>query len=125
MSLPHADGNGQSNNSTTTKSVLDHAIEYLRAGFSLIPIRRDGSKAPAGNLLPRKIIDPDTGKCKSTWDPFKERLPTEDELRSWFDRQDPLGIALICGAVSRHLELIDFDHGAETTFRAWCEMVEA
>jgi hypothetical protein len=110
------------------------ALAYLRAGLSIIPIARDGTKQPDGWLLPREL-DEDTGKFKATWNPFKDhakngkrvpgRLPTEQEVREWFGRPNPPGIAVIGGAVSGGLECLDFDTRAEDIFPAWGELVEA
>jgi putative DNA primase/helicase len=106
------------------KPPLEAAFAYLRARLSCIPIATDGSKVPDGRLLPRKWDEQEQRK-KATWDPFKERLPTEEELRRWFDRPDPPGVAVVCGAVSGNLECLDFDEEAESIFPEWCELVEA
>jgi hypothetical protein len=103
---------------------LDAALAYLRAGLSLIPIKRDGSKAPEGQLLPKEM-DPDTGRGAASWNPFKERLPTEAEARRWFGGPRPPGIAVLGGKVSGGLELSDFDREAETIFPQWRELVES
>lgn len=88
--------------------VLRAARAYLRAGISVIPIRSDGSKAPA---VP-------------SWKQFQDRLPTEDELGSWFGNGQVYGVATIGGRVSGGLELIDFDEDAERVFAEWCDLVE-
>lgn len=80
-------------------SMLELARGYRDAGISVIPIRVDGSKAPA----------------VATWKPFQSRLATDAELQAWFQR--PAGIALVCGRVSGGLEVIDFDDGS--VFPAW------
>jgi hypothetical protein len=87
-------------------SVYSQAVAYLAAGLSIIPVKRDGSKAAA-----------------VVWKEFQTRLPTAAELAGWFDRPDPPGIAAICGAVSGALELLDFDAGE--LFDIWRELVEA
>jgi hypothetical protein len=118
-----AKGAGQAAKSSTW-SPLEAALSYVRAGLSVIPIRRDGSKAPDGRLLPR-LPKGENGKPVSSWDPFKERLPTEDELRQWFDRLTPPGVAVMCGKVSGNGECIDFDREAASIFPTWRELVEA
>jgi putative DNA primase/helicase len=85
--------------------LLGLAVHYVQAGFSVIPIRGDGSKAPA---LP--------------WSAYQERAPTEAELRDWFDphtgRFRQGGLALVCGTVSGGFEVLDFDVAeAFTEFR--------
>ena len=74
---------------------LDYALAYLKAGYSVIPIKADGSKAPD---LP-------------TWAEYQKRLATMEELRRWF--ADPnRGIGIVCGQISGNLEVIDFDDDA-------------
>lgn len=105
-------------------SVLNIALAYVRAGLSVLPVALDGSKAPDGRLLPR-VLTANGDRLRATWDPFKERLATEAELRQWFGRQEPPGIGIIGGEVSGRMECIDFDRQAEAIFPAWSEMVEA
>ncbi|UCG53581.1 MAG: bifunctional DNA primase/polymerase [Candidatus Latescibacterota bacterium] len=82
--------------------MLEEALRLVRAGISVIPIRTDGSKGPA----------------MESWAPYVQRLPTEEELREWFnpDRRE-LGIAHICGMVSGGTFVIDFED--KDTFRLW------
>jgi putative DNA primase/helicase len=110
-------------NGCKVRSPLNAALAYVRAGLSVIPIKRDGSKAPDGLLLPRELRD--DGRCHATWDPFKVRIATEAEIEHWFEGTSPPGLAVIGGAVSGNLECIDFDSDAETIFPAWVAMVEA
>src|SRR5262245_7285815 len=44
-------------NGRKVSSSLDAAQSYVRAGLSVIPIRRDGSKAPDCQLLPKESRD--------------------------------------------------------------------
>ncbi len=111
--------NGQGEKSC---GVLEAAYAYLRAGLSFIPIAGDGSKRPDGRLLPK--IANENGTQRTTWKPFQERTPTEEETRRWFAGSNPPGVAVIGGAVSGNLECIDFDREAQTIFPAWCELVE-
>lgn len=72
---------------------LNAALSYLTREISAIPVpppddRHDG-KVPA-----------------LAWKPYQDRLPTEDEIREWFAREQ--NIALVCGAVS-DLVCIDAD----------------
>lgn len=91
------------------QSTLATACDYLAAGLSVLPIRRDGSKAPA----------------LRAWNWLEAELPTPDHVTEWFDVASPPGIAIICGAVSGNLELIDFDRRADELFPAWRDLVEA
>jgi hypothetical protein len=45
-------------------------------------------------------------------------------VRKWFDRPDPRGLATISGRISGNLELLDFDHDADTIYPQWCALVE-
>jgi putative DNA primase/helicase len=73
-------------------SVLQAAIAWHNAGVSVIPIRKDGSKAPA----------------LKSWKEYQTRLPTFDELIAWF-AHDQHALAAVCGAVSGNLELIELE----------------
>lgn len=74
------------------ESLLDIAIAYVAAGLSVIPVRADGSKAPA----------------LKSWGELQGRRPTPDELQKWFSG-DPVGIAVVAGAVSGGLAVFDFE----------------
>src|SRR5262245_60405644 len=102
---------------------LAFAQGYVRASISCIPVARDGSKAPAWQLLP-EVWDELQGKYRRVWTVFQRRLPTEAEIREWFDRPDPPGIAVVCGSISGNMELLDFDNKAEEIFSSWCDIVE-
>lgn len=74
--------------------LLRIARQYLAAGFSLIPVLADGSKAPA----------------VTTWNAYRTRRPTEAELVQWFDTTgEVVGVAIVCGHISGELEVLDFD----------------
>ena len=84
-------------------SVVDTAADYLRAGLCVLPaILAEKRPALAG------------------WKQYQRRLPTERQVRTWFAEDAPL--CLLAGAVSGHLEMIDFDHGGEL-FDGWREQV--
>src|SRR4051794_14629043 len=93
-------------NGDGAESPLIAALNYLRAGLSVIPIKRDGSKAPR---LP-------------SWDAFKERRPTRAEVRDWFDCERPPGIGIVGGEVSAGLLVLDFEF--RDFFEEWRELVE-
>jgi putative DNA primase/helicase len=82
------------------------ALGCLGGGISIIPVRADGSKAPA---LP-------------SWDLYKNRLPTEAEITSWFSRGG-VGLAVVCGHVSGNLGVLDVEF--LDVFRDFSELVEA
>lgn len=75
------------------RSNLEIALYYVeRCGFSVVPIRPDGSKSP--------IV---------SWTEYQNRQPTDTELRAWFTHNRPIGLAVVAGAASRNLVVIDFD----------------
>ena len=84
------------------KSTFSQAQEYLTSGLSLFPIRSDGTKQPAVK-----------------WKPFQTQLPTERDLFYWYEmrQSEKLGIAIVCGAISQNLEVVDFDNAK--IFEEW------
>ena len=89
---------------TALTTAASTAAEYLAAGLSVIPIKTDGSKAPA----------------VSSWKSYQSRLPTENEVTGWF--QHHVGIAIVYGRVSANAELIDIDKAE--LFQAYREQCE-
>ena len=71
--------------------VIEAALAYVRAGFSVIPIKADGSKRPP----------------PLSWKPWQSRRPSPYEISQIF--RGHLGIAVLGGKVSGGLELLDFD----------------
>lgn len=83
-------------------------LSYLNHGLSIIPIIR-GSKKPA-----------------IAWKVYQERLPTKEELRSWFKSKQSFDVAVIAGKVSGNLEIIDIDNhlgDADNIFWEWKEIL--
>lgn len=79
---------------------------YRDAGISVIPLRLDGSKAPA---LP-------AGQPQV----YSSRLATDAELLEWFGTVER-GIGIKAGAVSGGLEILDFDMAE--TFWPWVSLI--
>lgn len=100
-------------------SLLALATEYRNAAISIIPLRLDGSKAPASHLLPQ-VCDCRTKKQTGTWIPYQQRIADTLELESWFRRST--GIGMVCGAISGGLEVLDFDNGS--LFEPWYQQVK-
>lgn len=111
-------------NQAARKAVFEAARRYCQAGLSFIPIKADGSKMPAFELLPRVWCNI-TNRFRRPWSPYKTRLPTKKEVRAWF-RDSPTdqvyGIAIIGGAVSGGVEIIDIDNWE--TAQPWMDSVE-
>src|ERR1051326_3627938 len=70
---------------------LQAALLFIQFGFSVIPIRADGSKAPA--------LQPGF--------PFFTRIPTEAEVRQMF--REGMGIAFVMGGVAGNAECCDLE----------------
>ena len=85
---------------------ITQAQKYLANGFSIIPLRIDGSKAP-----------------KIAWGEFQKRQPTPSEVEQWFD-QESSGIGVLAGEVSKNLYVLDFDHDVEEQFPKFKEQLE-
>jgi hypothetical protein len=71
---------------------LDHALNYLHRGFSVIPV----------------------GKIKKPfvkWEEFQKRRATDDEVKSWWSRWPDANIGIVTGAISG-LSVIDIDSEA-------------
>ena len=87
-------------------NTLNAACAALAAGFSLLPIKTDGTKAPA---IP-------------TWKHLQQQPPTDAQLQQWFGGRTPHGLGLIHGAVSGHSEALDFDEtGLYAQFAHLCQ----
>jgi putative DNA primase/helicase len=94
LSRDDGDSNGSSDDRTgATAAVLNVAFALRRAGFSIIAIRRDGSKAPA----------------LKKWKKFQSRPADECTIRLWFGKRVAPGIAIVLGKVSGNAELLDVD----------------
>ncbi len=68
----------------------DAALTYLRAGFSVVPIRRQDK---------RPLLQ---------WRAYQVRHPSRAEAVSWWKRWPDAGVAIVCGAISG-LAVVDFD----------------
>lgn len=68
------------------------AAELHEAGFCVLPIKADGSKAPA-----------------VSWMQYKMTRTTPEQHDTWFVGDRPRGIAVVYGAVSGGVELIEFE----------------
>lgn len=95
----------RSNRSDMASSQLDLARAYVSAGVSVIPLKTDGTKAPA----------------LASWNEYRKRFAADDELRRWFRR--PAGIGLVCGVQSNGLEVLDFDEDPVETMLEWAKIL--
>ncbi|MFB7354830.1 bifunctional DNA primase/polymerase [Streptomyces gardneri] len=69
------------------------AAELHAAGLCVLPIKADGSKGPAVR----------------SWTPYKVTPSSPADHDTWFGGGRPGGIAVIYGAVSGHVEMIEFE----------------
>lgn len=72
--------------------LLEAARRWAAAGFSVIPVSTDGSKAPA-----------------VAWKPYQTEAASPGQLWQWFEHGDYDGLGVICGRVSGGLELLEVE----------------
>jgi len=65
----------------TKSDVYKAAKAMVRGGVSVIPVRADGSKQPAFELLPKEWSE-EGQRFRRPWSTFKTRRPTLAELRA-------------------------------------------
>lgn len=98
--------------SPTPKEIYRAAEAYIEHGLSLIPIRADGSKMPACELLPKVWCEKDN-RYRRPWGGYRQRPPTLAEIRAWYCDiypGDEYGMAILGGKVSGNLEIVDLDN---------------
>jgi len=75
--------------------VLTHARWYAANGISVIPVKADGSKAPAV-----------TG-----WRKYSAEIADDATLQKWFGGAAPVGVGVPAGPASGNLVVLDFECG--------------
>lgn len=75
-----------------TAILLDTALAFAEHGYSVVPPRTDGTKAPA-----------------AFWKQFQARRADPDEIRRWLAGGTYEGIGLVCGAISGNLEMLELE----------------
>lgn len=117
--------------------MLARASELAAAGLSVIPAATSGAygKKPVGPALPqicdwpRKVVQrtgaPDSGRGHGSWLDYQRRIATLEIVhgvwRPWFPPGEERAIAVVAGAVSGGLLVIDFD--GEGFFERWRAVV--
>ncbi|MGW5126708.1 bifunctional DNA primase/polymerase [Streptomyces sp. NPDC004069] len=76
-----------------TADLRASARELHDAGLCVLPIKADGSKAPSVR----------------SWTPYKLERSTPADHDQWFGGDRPAGIAVVYGAVSGNVEMIEFE----------------
>jgi len=74
-----------------TGEILRTALEFAANGICAVPVATDGSKRPA----------------LTNWKQYQDRLPTPEELLTWFSNAE--GVGVICGKVSGNLEMLELE----------------
>lgn len=87
-------------------AVLDAALAAHDAGLSVMPVKADGSKAPV----------------RREWTSLQHERMGRNEVASAFPDGLGYGLAVIAGAVSGNLEVLDFD---DADFQAFVDTCEA
>ena len=77
---------------STSSSILKAALEYLRRGWSVLPLKSRGKRP----LVP--------------WEEFQRRRADEAEVRLWFESFPRANLAIVTGAISG-LVVLDIDPG--------------
>ncbi len=85
---------------------LEASLRYLGAGFSVLPIKVDGSKSPD----------------LSSWKEYQSRAPSETEVRDWH-AASRRGVGIVCGEASKGFVVFDFEFS--DYYEAWAEIIEA
>lgn len=117
----------------TGLTTLDIALASFRAGHAVVPPKQDGSKRPETERVPRERLTELLGEdvaaslCGDepyayTWKHWQVDGPSEALIRQWYGNGRE-GNGVVTGAISKHLELFEFDDlHAYTTF---CDTAEA
>jgi hypothetical protein len=96
-------------NRVSSAEMIDAAKRYTEASLSVIPVTQE--KTPA----------------VETWSAYQQKIADESTLKQWFSKTANQ-LAIVCGAVSQNLEIIDFDEqynlDSKTLFESWKETVE-
>ena len=88
--------------SDVIRECFEAAREADAAGLCIIPPAENGSKRPLPNSA-------------GTWEAYKSRRPTQDELGGWYPGRSGLGV--VTGPVSGRVECWDFDDRGEMARR--------
>jgi len=73
-------------------TIADVARMWQANGVSIVPIQPNGTK--------RAAVE---------WGPYQAQAPTLDQVNQWWSNGQSYGLALICGAVSGNLEMLELE----------------
>jgi len=85
-------------------TLYDRALAFRDLGYSVIPLRWRDKRPDAQALRWAGSIDADGWP---TWNPYKERLATNQELRLWFQLSGQRNLGIVTGF--NDLTVLDFD----------------
>ena len=86
------------------EGVVAYARNYSEHGFSIVPVRGDGSKAPT-----------------LAWKKYQKERLKDGDIEATFEGKS--GVGIICGKISGGLEVLDFDEASFVP--KWEGLVEA
>jgi hypothetical protein len=98
----------------TTLDSLDMARQFVASGVSVVPFTH-GTKDLAYDRLPL-IWNKTEQRAKPSWSPYRDRLPTDEELLAWFG-DGSCNLAIVGGTISGGLVVLDFESSA--AYDAW------
>ncbi len=75
---------------------VDHALKYLKRGFSIVPMR---GKPYSGSGSEEERLKNSKAPLVA-WTEFQRRMPTEKEVRDWYVKWPNANLALITGMIS-------------------------
>lgn len=102
----------------TMQTILDWARMWVGLGISVFPVNHE-NKEP----LDPTQINPKTGKrdVRLVWGAYQDRLPTWQELHTWFGAFPVAAYAVVTGW--RGLAVLDWDD--DTAYKAWLSWASA
>ncbi len=82
-------------------AVWEHVEKFVEQGFNLIPVREKAESINGREYGPKSAYD--------KWTKYQTERNTKSDLWDQVSRYDASCIAIICGAISGNLEVIDID----------------
>jgi hypothetical protein len=83
-------------------AVFGQVQELLSAGISIVPVRDKAETKQDGTIIPAKV-------AYSGWKKYQSEIISKEALWYEMDKFNTTAIAMVCGAVSGNLEIIDID----------------
>jgi hypothetical protein len=96
----HARWQATGSDNTKSESLLPFAQEALALGICVLPTTENGEKNPGYRNV------------AMSWKEYQNRLPTSQELASWFNPYQK-GLGVVTGKISGNVEALDWDRHKE------------